>query len=237
MLWISIVLLALLIIFIGFKAFGPRLSTSAETLSQEKAKALMEERYNGVVTDIGMENNHYVMEMDRNKTNYEIILDAGSGEVISFTKKVASANIGNSVKEETSDSTQTKSLTENEIKKNLLSEFPGEIALFIKINEQGRELYKVIIQGKEKKTILKADTVTGSIVFQKSEKEAKVIITEDEAKQIALKHVKGQIDDVDLETDNDLSYYLVEIDTPDEREATVQIHALTGEVLSITWDD
>lgn len=236
-LWISILFFALVFLFIGFKAFGPQLSTSAETLSKEEAKTLIEERYDGVVTDIVLKNNLYVMEMDRKETNYEIKLDAENGEVISFSKKGASANKESSTEQKVPDSSQVQSLTEIELKKKLLSEVPGELVLFMKINEQGKDLYKVIIKGKEKKTILKADPATGEILFQKSEKEAKVIITEDEAIKIALKQVKGQINDVDLETDDYLNYYLVEIDTQDEREATVQIHAITGEVLSITWDD
>ncbi|GIN91014.1 PepSY domain-containing protein [Siminovitchia terrae] len=32
-------------------------------------------------------------------------------------------------------------------------------------------------------------------------------------------------------------YYLVEVERDKEKEATVQINAITGEVLSITWDD
>lgn len=62
-------------------------------------------------------------------------------------------------------------------------------------------------------------------------------ISKEEAISIALSQVKGEIDDVDIEQSNGLIYYLVEIEANDEKEATVQINAISGEVMSITWDD
>jgi uncharacterized membrane protein YkoI len=63
------------------------------------------------------------------------------------------------------------------------------------------------------------------------------IITEDEAISIALQNVNGEFDDIKLKQSGDLTYYLVEIETDDRKEATVQIHAISGELLSISWDD
>ena len=62
-------------------------------------------------------------------------------------------------------------------------------------------------------------------------------ITEQDASDIALKQVKGKVEDVDLKESDGLKYYLVEIESEQDQEATVQIHSITGEVLSITWDD
>ncbi|CDQ19157.1 Uncharacterized membrane protein YkoI [Halobacillus karajensis] len=62
-------------------------------------------------------------------------------------------------------------------------------------------------------------------------------ITEEKAKEAALKEVDGKVDDIDFENEKDPAYFLVEIEREDELEATVQIHAITGEILSITWDD
>lgn len=73
--------------------------------------------------------------------------------------------------------------------------------------------------------------------LSEAESKTKVILTEAAAKEIALKEVDGIVDDIDLETSGDLMYYLVEIDTADDREAVVEIHASTGKVISVTWDD
>jgi uncharacterized membrane protein YkoI len=62
------------------------------------------------------------------------------------------------------------------------------------------------------------------------------IITEKEAASIALSRVNGEIDEIELEVSGGISYYLVELET-DEDDATIQINAISGEVMSITWDD
>ncbi len=62
-------------------------------------------------------------------------------------------------------------------------------------------------------------------------------ISEAEAISIALTKVNGEVDDVDLEQSNGESYYLVSIETVNGEEGIVQVHAITGEVMSITWDD
>jgi uncharacterized membrane protein YkoI len=62
-------------------------------------------------------------------------------------------------------------------------------------------------------------------------------ISEAEAIGISLANVTGEVDDVDLEQSGGETYYLVKIKTVNGDEGTVQIHAITGEVMSISWDD
>lgn len=62
-------------------------------------------------------------------------------------------------------------------------------------------------------------------------------LTENEAILIATGQVAGEVDDVELESINGISFYFIEIETKDGEEATIQINAITGEVKSITWDD
>lgn len=63
------------------------------------------------------------------------------------------------------------------------------------------------------------------------------LITEEEAIGTALKKINGTLEKIELKKSNGESYYLVEIEENGEKEGTVQIHAITGEVMSITWDD
>jgi uncharacterized membrane protein YkoI len=62
-------------------------------------------------------------------------------------------------------------------------------------------------------------------------------LSDKEAIDIAQKQVQGELDEIWLETENDQTHYLVKIETNDDREAIVQIHAITGDVISVTWDD
>ncbi|WP_052455691.1 PepSY domain-containing protein [Bhargavaea cecembensis] len=63
-----------------------------------------------------------------------------------------------------------------------------------------------------------------------------VRLTENEAAVIALREVRGELDDVDYEESDDGGYYIVEIEAGD-MDAEVQIHAITGRVMSVLWDD
>jgi uncharacterized membrane protein YkoI len=76
-----------------------------------------------------------------------------------------------------------------------------------------------------------------SVTTEEKGKKQQTAITEKAAAEIALQEVNGTVDDIDLETTGDTSYYLVEIETAADKEALVQIHAITGKIISITWDD
>lgn len=67
-------------------------------------------------------------------------------------------------------------------------------------------------------------------------------LSEEEAIELALKEVSGTIEDIDFEDSEQGGFYLIEVEQPgqsdeDGQEATVQIQAITGEILSIVWDD
>ena len=52
---------------------------------------------------------------------------------------------------------------------------------------------------------------------------------------IALAELKGEVEDATFEASSDGGYYLIEIDG-DDVEAVFQIHAITGSILSVTYD-
>lgn len=54
------------------------------------------------------------------------------------------------------------------------------------------------------------------------------------SKHLASSHVKGVIEKVERGSGDD---YLVEIEVDDGREATVQVNAISGEIMSVYWDD
>ena len=72
---------------------------------------------------------------------------------------------------------------------------------------------------------------------EREKEEPSKILSEAEAGKIALGEVEGIIDDIDLESNDRYPFYLIDIETKDDREAVVQIDAATGKVLSVTWDD
>ncbi|MCM3744387.1 PepSY domain-containing protein [Sporosarcina luteola] len=71
-----------------------------------------------------------------------------------------------------------------------------------------------------------------------------VLISEKKAEEIALAQLPagmiGEVDDVDFVNSAEGGYYLVQLDietTDDMDEVTYQIHAISGKVLTVTWDD
>lgn len=63
------------------------------------------------------------------------------------------------------------------------------------------------------------------------------LLSKADASALALKKVKGTVQDIDLKRSGAKRFYLVEIDTSDGREAVIQINAASGAVMSVTWDD
>lgn len=68
-------------------------------------------------------------------------------------------------------------------------------------------------------------------------KEPVKVITKEQAAAIALQNISGAVDDIDIEDEDEVTFYLVEIEKEDGNGGTVQINAITGDVMSVTWDD
>ncbi|MCT8136610.1 PepSY domain-containing protein [Anaerobacillus sp. CMMVII] len=63
-----------------------------------------------------------------------------------------------------------------------------------------------------------------------------ILLTEQEAIDIALQEVSGKLDEIELELEDGIMVYEVEIEVDDQTEVTIIINAYTGKVLSVTWD-
>ncbi|KXH83826.1 PepSY domain-containing protein [Sporosarcina sp. HYO08] len=71
-------------------------------------------------------------------------------------------------------------------------------------------------------------------------KEETVLISKQQAINIALAQQKGEVDDVDFVRTESGGYYIVEIEVENDArgdEVYFQIHAISGKILSVTWDD
>ncbi|MEK5024212.1 PepSY domain-containing protein [Paenibacillus sp. FSL M7-1046] len=62
-------------------------------------------------------------------------------------------------------------------------------------------------------------------------------VSEDEAVKLALQEVPGELDDVDTEINESGAFYLVEVNTTDGREAVVQVDAISGNIMSVAWEE
>ncbi len=206
-------------------------NASADILSKEDAQNLVLERYQGEIKQITLRSGQYHIELEKQDILYSIKLDALSGNVLSFTKTGTTLPPVNQP--------PVTTLSEEEIKKIILSAVNGTITSFEKTDNDGKTIYNAVVKEGNNQTSLTVDAISGKILSSNSTtiNDTNKKLTEAEAREIAKKQVNGSIDEIWLESDGKQTYYLVEIKTRNEREAIVQIHAITGNVMSVTWDD
>lgn len=241
-LWITLglVVIATFIIIVTWQG----VTTSAKTITKEDALALIEERYKGSkVTNIELQQSAYHIKMTRESGIYEVSLNAENGDIISL-KKLGDNSSGGDDRNKTIKN-------EKEIESILLLS-SDDILSISKKNENQKDVYVAKVLENKEEYIVKVDAETGSIVSKdkaekskeenpeegkQKEEDPPVAISKDEAIKIALKHVKGTVDDdIEIENIGGQTYYLIEIETDDDNEATVQVHTLTGKP-TISFDD
>lgn len=207
------------------------LVTSAEPLSEVEASERVQEMYSADIVAIKTLDNIYQISIHLNTGTYDVNIDRKTGEISSLTRTATQ-----------DESINNKELTEAEIKEDILDQQIGEIKKIEKKQEGEQTFYYVVVKQGVNQIRLKLHAFTGEIVELTPEtpskaKEQATRLTKEEAIKIALENVNGKVDDVDLEHSGGLTYYLVEIEQANDQEATVQINAISGKVMTITWDD
>lgn len=228
--WLIISFLLVVVLFVSWQQWGKVNSAKAELTVQE-ARILVEDRYEGKVKKINLVNNVYEMELTKKNTLYKIQLDAESRQIVSFRKS--------GTKPKKTVVTSPKERTEEEIRAIVQSAVPGTIVSFEKLESNREVIYRAVVQDIDKQTTVEVGVYSGKILSSNviPTKRPPTRLTEDQARQMALKQVNGTIDELHFETRGDVSYYLVKVKTSDDQEAIVQIHAITGAVMSVGWDD
>ncbi|MFD1706581.1 PepSY domain-containing protein [Siminovitchia sediminis] len=222
-----ILLAAAILMIVIFWQLAGRLS-SAEPLSQTEAGELVQDLYGGKIIEVAEKNGTYHTVIQSDSGLYNVSVNRQSGEIAGIHKQEV-------------EQQKKMSLSKNEIEEIVQAEFNGEI-VSIDLEESDRPVYKVAVKEETAETTVTIDSLTGEIV-DKARKEIPSSddpsqgITKEQAVKIAKEQVNGKVDDVEFEESDGLLYYLIEIEMNNGSEATVQINAITEEVLSITWDD
>ncbi|MCJ7842481.1 PepSY domain-containing protein [Lederbergia sp. NSJ-179] len=222
---IAVPLLLLLLAVIVWQLLG--VSNFREPLSEAEVKQMAEERFNGKMTDIELANNIYDMTIKLETGKYRIKIDRSSGDVLEIIR---------------TEKAPIQKFSEEEIRGIIQKEQTGEIKKLKKRIDNQVVYYDAIVENSKNKTSMTINGETGEVIKTKEEKkqppkEVTKNITEAEAIEIALDTVHGKVDDVELESSEGQLYYFVEIELDDDREANIQIHAITGEAKIIEWDE
>ena len=239
--WISIgagaVVLAILFFLIG-KVFTPDSSLASE-LTEQEAKEIAQERYSGTIKGISQKADQYIIELERETGIYELQINANTGEVSSLKRLKEAIQTKEDAETESEPLPKVETLSEEQIKELALKQVNGKIDSLQLVKEGEQQVYQVIVSDQTAKNKLSLDAYTGDVLKKESSaiEVAPKRLTEEQAKNAALKEVPGTVDNLEAKNVNGISYYLVEIEANDGREATVEINAITGKINTLTWDD
>lgn len=200
-------------------------SIEASPISKEEARKIVEEKYLGEIIKIEEANQQYSIDVERETGTYKVVIDMKSGNVVSLKR----TNVAKEIE-------ANPSLTDEDIKNILSKKVPGTIISLEQTKNSEQIVFEAVVKNAEKQQKVVIDGNSGEII-EVNPVESSKRLSEQEAGQIALEHVPGQVDDVDSVNINGIIFYLVEIEANDEKEVIVEINSITGEVKSVTWDD
>ncbi|GEK60093.1 hypothetical protein CHL76_15475 [Marinococcus halophilus] len=202
-----------------------------QEMSPEEIEQAVQEQYQGEITNIEKQDGIYEVTAELDRGTYQMQVEAADGSVISVTQIA-----GNSTND-------TEMLTEEEARARAEEETDFSIEKISRETQEGTAVYVVEFAEEEALEEMIIDARSGAVLEEEqddtesSEDGRQTVLNAEEAASVAREEVDGEVDDVDFETsDAGEPFYYVELEQDDE-EATVQVHGITGEILSITWDD
>ncbi|MED4730617.1 PepSY domain-containing protein [Aneurinibacillus migulanus] len=130
-------------------------------------------------------------------------------------------------------------LSTEEAKQIAKKQLSGNIEQVELERENGRLVYKVEFEKYGDDDDVYVDAQTGKILSNSDIRPAHdtVKISKAQAKEIALRQVKGTVTEIDLDRDDREPVYEVEIATANGHEANVDVSATTGQIVRVEWDD
>ena len=203
------------------------LTSGKETISNNEITSRIEQMYSGTVSDLILKNDTYIAQIERQDGLYEVVTDTSEGNIMSITLL------------EPATIQELPIKTKNEIKSIVSKEYKGTIERLVLSNQAGNPFYAVDIANDESLITLTIDALTGT-VLESQEKQTtteQAFIKKEQAITIAKTQLTGEVQYTTYEETSDGGYYLIEIESEDDREAVIQIHGVSGEILSVTWDD
>ncbi len=228
-----------MVIVLGFGVYHSDASHKSKILTIDEITNLVTSQYPGEITELKLNDNKsiYEVEMKGENAEYELKMDALSGEVMKLEETRTLI-----VKERPSKA-HPKEKDQTDEKNEKMDKNPGSDQVAEKNNTTDK--HSSDDQAKEQPTDKNPQTTIekqqgtdqrNSKVEEKQPTKKRAIISKEEAIRIALEQFSGTVDDVDLEEENGRLVYEIEIERGD-LEADIEIDAYTGEVIVMEIDD
>jgi uncharacterized membrane protein YkoI len=220
-------LLLTLIILGAVSILTLKLTSGEETISNKEIRSRIEQMYGGSVSNLIRKNDLYIAQIKRQDGLYEVVADTSNGNIVSIKLL------------EQTDGQQLPIKSKEDIKSIVSKEYEGTIERMVLSSQTEHPFYAVDIAKDESLITLTIDALTGS-VLESQEKQTtteQALIKKEQAIKIAKTQLTGEVQYTTYEETSDGGYYLIEIESEDDREAVIQVHGVSGEILSVTWDD
>ncbi|MDR0136895.1 PepSY domain-containing protein [Metabacillus idriensis] len=199
-------------------------------VTEAEARNLVEAHYTGTIKEMVLtkldDREVYQVELEEKKGLYTLEVDAATGSIQNL-KQVKKADL---------ESEKEPALSVAEAKKLAEETYSGNVQT---MTLQGKT-YSITLLTKTEEIKVEMNADSGEIKSEDKSSIEKtkqpVKLTEEQAEKIALAEVKGKIEDIDLEEEDGSVFYEVEIESG-QQEATIQIDAFTGKILSVAIEN
>lgn len=209
-------------------------ASASKAFSEEETKKLLESMYAGDVMNTEWVKEGYQATLENAMGIYTIIVDNTTGEIKSIVlKELKETDNQDPAKEK-----DGPILSEQDIETLIKSEVTGKIQTLSLQEKDGKTLYQSTVKEDGKTHYFEIDAQSGEILSFKTEIEEPTSnkFSKQDAINIALSYLPGEVEGVQLVSGEYGSSYLIFIDG-DEDEATIEVSAVTGKILSVTWED
>ncbi|HHI3609621.1 TPA: PepSY domain-containing protein [Bacillus anthracis] len=190
-------------------------SKQGETiLSEKQIQSIVSEQYPGKIKSMKLinkeEQDFYKVNLLNEQGSYEIIVDAKNGEIKRAKEKSLKSN----------------TITKEKVEEMALQKVQGEIKHTILEKRNEIEVFVITVETNDKQSkVVEIEKTTGQI--QLLEKPM-TKVTEEQAKEIAVQQVPGNVKGIRLEQKNEKNIYVIEIEKNANENVIVEIEETTG---------
>ena len=190
-------------------------SKQGETiLSEKQIQSIVSEQYPGKIKSMKLinkeEQDFYKVNLLNEQGSYEIIVDAKNGEIKRAKEKSLKSN----------------TITKEKAEEMALQKVQGEIKHTILEKRNEIEVFVITVETNDKQSkVVEIEKTTGQI--QLVEKPM-TKVTEEQAKEIAVQQVPGNVKGIRLEQKNEKNIYVIEIEKNANENVIVEIEETTG---------
>ena len=234
--WISMLVATVFLVF-ATVFFLVNQAENENRLYEAEAMETVTNLYGGEAAGTKISGNSILVQFSNGEGKYNASVDSGSGKVTSVE-----------LIEKTGPS---RNVDEQEAGEIALGETDGNIETTVYSKELNE--YEIRIAGEAQLSIITISAETGEVRKISTEDIAEAepdspeeilvaepgrVLSREEAVAIARQTLDGEVQEVEFIETGDGGYYLVEIDNDEsDQEATIQIHAIRGETMTVDWDD